>query len=121
MEKIIEQKKQIQVAGEGHQLFIDEIDSLALVTIQSALMLCGINKTNPKKAYYPYMEKYHDYCNANDFYYSDCQNALDFIIKKRLLPKLKGTYHVYQLQKLASIQNKLGYLDESYSFEFQTK
>ena len=54
-------------------------------------MLCGINKTNPKKAYYPYMEKYHDYCNDNDFYYSDFENAFDFIIKKRLLPKLKGT------------------------------
>jgi len=61
MEKIIEQKNKIQVEGQGHQLFIDEIDSLALVTIQSALMLCGINETNPKKAYYPYMEKYHDY------------------------------------------------------------
>jgi len=35
MEKIIEQKNKIQVAGEGHQLFIDEIDSLALVTIQT--------------------------------------------------------------------------------------
>jgi hypothetical protein len=121
MEKIIEQKNKIQVEGQGHQLFIDEIDSLALVTIQSALMLCGINKTNPNKAYYPYMEKYYDYCNDDDFYYSDCENALDFMKRKRLLPKLNGTYHVYQLTRLANIQNQLEYLEKSYSFEFQTK